>query len=970
MPRLIFPRRTTKSNGMGFGSVVDLARAKRPSNLMTLLLIVATSVLVAQSVPGRRSYGPVSAISNAGAAVPIKTATPCTGDKDATILTLALRVWDGHIRIDKTQSTLKPSDLFMCRGSLAENTGKKQRFERHLLDGLDKVLLSRPRFYLTTLTVKDREALVTYLPDVDREELIPFLTKSEKVKFFLYMPDEVRLEVINDLSLDQKKDYFAYLPAEAQAKVLDGLSESDKAALQAKKKVDPPPTGAPDHDADRVAVARHPGGEKETKTSGSWGEFLKAYQAWQATKAAPQPILSVLDSFFTHNLTDGILGDTAIIGFDDASDTVDWSAGRVTLRVTDPIGDLTVPDDYRVAVPPAIAGLTDAKYITPSVTKILSVLQPLKGELWERNRIKSYINDYFIRDRTGYERTARADQLSVSAAAAEPKCITVQPVPELTRIVFFGELKEADVLTALRELLTDRDLDTYRHHPGLLTKCKDQQPSASPTPDQSGGGAGSEIAVQCQQINFQDFVGTGNRLPYLNLQNWQSQQAGMAQAGFLSALKPLPFDDSGDDCPQVVRLVAEIWIEKASTSDESILTTPSASPAPANPAPTPAATPVLSIQSSADSPRTFGPAADLLPAFQAVPSPSPSPSPSASPEKPAIEKPKRNALGFELVYRPGQLIRIFEQYTYTRPGKDDFSVRFGTDADLLVSGNYESVDLFRHKFAHTFPFAVSSYSDSLSNRVLDHVKLDERRSGAAFRISTDLKRNPTLLNFYFEARHETVALEDHTRTINKQNISSFTVGAIYSSSSKGARFRRQWQMEPTVKFGLGIGDQPRFTVWQVNGLLHQFLPHQFDLIFDGRLDLASKNTPLFEQPSFGSPETVRGFRTDDAIGRRQWALKNEFLMPVPGTTPDSTGLLRMLREKLKLAAFVDVGGIFQTTGSNPGVRFGPGAGLRFNYQGVDLGVDWAYGLGDANNGRGRGRFYFTVSREISRRIRQ
>jgi outer membrane protein assembly factor BamA len=73
---------------------------------------------------------------------------------------------------------------------------------------------------------------------------------------------------------------------------------------------------------------------------------------------------------------------------------------------------------------------------------------------------------------------------------------------------------------------------------------------------------------------------------------------------------------------------------------------------------------------------------------------------------------------------------------------------------------------------------------------------------------------------------------------------------------------------------------------------------------------------------------------------------------------------------VQLAAFFDVGGMYQTTGSAAGTRVGSGVGVRFAYGAQVLKFDWAYGIGNGAQERGRGRFYFSISREIPRLIRR
>jgi Haemolysin secretion/activation protein ShlB/FhaC/HecB/MgtE intracellular N domain len=949
-------------------------RSKIASESRTLLLrsILFTGLLAIFF--GRALVNP--GLSGA-ATIPLSTEETqpnCSGDKNQSLLKVKFGVLNGRIRVDKERSRggFEPSELFKCRGLLSNNQSRRQRFEKELIDDLDGAFLLLRRFYLQSIPKEDLARLVTHLPPGARDEFVPFLSSSQRVKLFVYLANEDQLQVISKLDRDQKKEFFAYLPPEVQEEVLKGLPEAEQTALKAKQKQEPPLTAAPPNETQRLAVAGFPATDKETKNPGSWQDFLRVYETWRKSGSEAGPVMiDALDSFLTHNLSPTALRNSSIFGYDSTDNVVDATNGELILRVTDPIGALMNEDDYRVLVPDHVEGITDSEYITVNKEKIFSLLRPLKGQLWKRQRIATYINDYFIRDRTGYERDdldvldgPGNNSLSVSPAEVEPKCIVVPPVPQIARVAFLGEVERTDIKLALREVLTDRELNVYRKNPSFIAKCEDQTRPVNVVP---GPESGAEVTIKCERVRFQDLIRANDHLPYFNRRNWLVQQTALAQAGFKSIIRPYSpkatedtadesaeESDDGDDgdCDISPPSFVEIRITKGGT-DESLIQKPKPSP---SPSPVAAPSPESSPTSS---PSTFA----------APPQPSPVPASNGA-QKPSIQKPKRNSVGAELVYRPDQGVRVYAQYKRLRPGQDDFSIRVGGDGGLLVSGDYETNDLFFGRFERRFPFVARSYSDSIASRIFNTQKMDERRSGAALRVATDIRREPTLFSLSFEARHETVALADDVAVVTKQNVSSLSFGATYSAASKGARFRRQWQFEPLLRFGLGVSNQPSFSVWQLNGRLHQYLPNRFDLILDGRIDLASKDTPLFEQPSFGSSDTVRGFRADDAIGRRQWALKNEFVMPVPGTSPDSSGLLGTIRDRMQLAGFIDVGGIYQTTGSKPGVRVGPGVGIRFNYQGMNLQLDWAYGLGDASVGRGRGRFYFSVSREISRLIRQ
>jgi hemolysin activation/secretion protein len=147
----------------------------------------------------------------------------------------------------------------------------------------------------------------------------------------------------------------------------------------------------------------------------------------------------------------------------------------------------------------------------------------------------------------------------------------------------------------------------------------------------------------------------------------------------------------------------------------------------------------------------------------------------------------------------------------------------------------------------------------------------------------------------------------------------------------------------------------------MTGNYHQQLPRLFEADLSANIGVANIGTPIYEQPSLGGAEVLRGFRKDDAIGRRLWSLQNELWAPIPGFGDSQSSLSRFLRKQVRLAGFVDVGAVEEATGSKSGTRTGPGLGARLIFFPVVMKLDWAYGLGDAAVGRGHGRVYFSVS---------
>ena len=72
----------------------------------------------------------------------------------------------------------------------------------------------------------------------------------------------------------------------------------------------------------------------------------------------------------------------------------------------------------------------------------------------------------------------------------------------------------------------------------------------------------------------------------------------------------------------------------------------------------------------------------------------------------------------------------------------------------------------------------------------------------------------------------------------------------------------------------------------------------------------------------------------------------------------------MLREKIKAAAFVDVGGLYDAINVSSGMRTGTGAGLRFIYNPIIFKFDFGYGFGEKATTGGRGKFHFGVTSNL------
>ncbi len=284
-------------------------------------------------------------------------------------------------------------------------------------------------------------------------------------------------------------------------------------------------------------------------------------------------------------------------------------------------------------------------------------------------------------------------------------------------------------------------------------------------------------------------------------------------------------------------------------------------------------------------------------------------------------KSRRVAGGFQ--YKPGQ--------GFTALGNAEVSA-------LSLSGGGPSGTLGSARYSGNYLGFAASVNAGVSverNRLLDGVKVNEQSTSESATLTWQPWRG---------LDGNTVTLQvipSHALVLNQSlNTIEPSVQFVYNNLTS----EYPWRM---VVRGSVLIDR-RFADCIVTANTHRTFDHwEYDVA--GRFENALGNTPIFELPSLGGADTVRGFRADDAIGRRLWSAQNELWRPTP------------LVHSLKLAAFFDLGGAYQTTGSYAGLRTGLGLGPRLDLHVAVLKLDWAYGFGQAATGGSRGKFYFNVT---------
>jgi hypothetical protein len=496
-------------------------------------------------------------------------------------------------------------------------------------------------------------------------------------------------------------------------------------------------------------------------------------------------------------------------------------------------------------------------------------------------------------------------------------------------------------------------------------------------------GINDEVAYQA--LDYKDLGRNAGTEPFINQFQFQIQQLELSQLGFVAfqAEAPAEIRDQTSGSTFV-----EIFVNKA--EEEQTGAKPEDAGEPANPVPNEEG--VLRPRPEKPEGRTsFVPptpniggksgASENVSEDEGInPSrPGPTPTPEAadsSGSSPAHNntwrpKDKKNYLGFGVSYKPGQNVRFFGIFQRERFGllssQDDLSIKMGAQENALGALNYSADFVLFNRIHRRLSLQLSGTSDFIANRVFAGIKTDQRSTGGVARGELEIFRDRAgaMLRVFAEARSATVTLSQNNQATLKQNLSTLDFGSLFLLESRTSYRPWQFRLEPRLKIGLGLShDEPTFILLAVSSSYHQQLPHFLETDITLQAKFATDGTPIFELPTLGGAEILRGFREDDALGLRMWALQNELWMPLPGIGDDVKGLRRFLRKQVRLAGFVDVGGMYGNT-PNPGIRIGPGLGTRIIYRPAIIKLDWAYGLGDAaTSGRGHGRFYFSVGTNL------
>ena len=637
----------------------------------------------------------------------------------------------------------------------------------------------------------------------------------------------------------------------------------------------------------------------------SWTDYLTHYDHWTQQGTNRKPMDQVFETFQADALDPLVKASetTALLEWE-GDNVFDAEQGTFNLTVLDPINKWADAKQVKISFP----GLPDGPKTEAKLKRVQKLLQRLAGRPRCYQCMKVILETFYTR--MGFEPVVDFDDRNTS-----PLRISIVESKRIVSISWRSLETDPNIDKLLYSLLTDK---AFRHY-----------------------------VKQRANINgiFNYRQQTGEPGPYLNRQRFQIQQLLVTQLGYGASLTPAPGDAGASSSFNVT-------IQKLSEPEDG-----TSSPAESNEHPEPA-------------PPTANPQG-VVTAHEQERKTETDFHPKNNDSKP---KDKKRYVGGGFEYRPEQGVKFFALGQVSRfllmPGAvNNLSVKVGGfgDAGVLGNANYFADFIFFNKLHRRLSVQFTVASDLEADRNLTAPNTDERRSTGLARLEFELfrDRSGSLLRFFTEGRNETVELKSNLEPLVKANVTTLEFGAFYLFESVEVERPRRIRFEPKFKAGLGLAvGEPRYNKFLATGNFHQMLPGRYELDVSGRAEVASQATPRFELSSFGGAEILRGFRADDGLGRKLWTLQNEVWIPLNIGNDQSTGLKAMLREKVKIASFLDVGGLYDAINVSDGMRAGTGIGLRVIYNPIIFKFDFGYGFGEKATSGGRGKFHFSVTSNL------
>jgi surface antigen Omp85-like protein len=647
----------------------------------------------------------------------------------------------------------------------------------------------------------------------------------------------------------------------------------------------------------------------ETYAIAQWDDdATKEYAAWAAKVDGRRTFADGLGQLVNHDIAPTLETTTPLF----VHEPIDAEVGVLLLSVADLTPEISDLNALTICIEDTTAPCVPSGIVVDR-SHLAQILDGNPGSIWSapdiHDRLMTYLSRRGFMPRVGVSRSS------------EHARITILESPRVTRILWSTEVdaKPSLVEALLSVLLSREDFAFYRAHTDLVTNQTV---------------AGDAAFRQLFYRTSGPAAALPSLPPLLNTRVLSTQQARLEELALI-----LTVQGEGDDKNLVVR---------AKPGDGS-LERPASAPEAARPEPVASGT----ARSGA----------------MATPDPIAPASPSPTPEEKPLEvapRDRKHFIGAGVQYRPGQGVKPFVQYERSRlemgSAIGSLSAQAGTNGQAFASGTGDVDYLFFKELHHRLTLIVNGGSDFNEKRILSGAATDERRVGGSGRVEYELLggRNDSQLTLSAESRRVRVSLTPDEQPASEFDLSTADVGATFTRQNWVGAHPYMMRVEPSARFGWTLGANPgSFQQVAAKVNLNEHLRDSVLTTLDvlARVQITTSRTPLSEQPSLGGVDTLRGFRTDEVIGTTLWSVQPELWFELPKIFGDSA--VGSFASKLRVAGFVDVGGVTGGTGSGVNeILAGPGVGLRLLQGPIALKIDWAYGLGSTTSGgRGKGRFY-------------
>lgn len=314
--------------------------------------------------------------------------------------------------------------------------------------------------------------------------------------------------------------------------------------------------------------------------------------------------------------------------------------------------------------------------------------------------------------------------------------------------------------------------------------------------------------------------------------------------------------------------------------------------------------------------------------------------------------------------QPHKPSETFVEYSQAKLlGDDTIKIRAGSRGKSFVTGDYEKDFVNFAGLGRRLTLSIQGASDYAPDVPDGTARADERRSsgsvGAGLQLFRDRDDQALQLNAAFG--YEDVSLDGAAAATPSTQTAHLTLGATYAWIGGDTLNRPNISIEPSLTRAWGEGSTPSYWKGAVRAVVHDSFENFFE--YDGRaaFDWASDSTPRTELPRLGGEESLRGLRADAAAGTFVWSVQNELWAPLRFTDRFGPKIDGLLRNSLKLAAFVDMGGASRNLQGLPGFTAGVGLGLRFKPSpAAALRLDWAHLVTRAPHGMSDQSIYFSI----------